>query len=119
MNIDELSEQLTDAVERVLNTHASLDNDSRCSCGARNNMDGDVLDSHRISLVGDAIDSVLAAAPGQPPGDEQRMRIAAVRRLHQQYRPAFDHPDVCSHCTRGMDLVNWPCPTIQALDSST
>lgn len=48
---------------------------------------------------------------------ELRRQVAAVRRLHQQYRPAFEHPtDVCSHCTRGMDLVDWPCPTIQALD---
>lgn len=44
-----------------------------------------------------------------------RRKVGAVRRLHQQYRPAFDHPDVCAHCTRGMDLVDWPCPTIQAL----
>jgi hypothetical protein len=46
-----------------------------------------------------------------------RRQVGAVRRLHQQYRPAFEHPtDVCSHCTRGMMLVDWPCPTIQALD---
>lgn len=48
-----------------------------------------------------------------------RRQVGAVRRLHQQYRPAFEHPDVCAHCTRGMDLVDWPCPTIQALDSMT
>lgn len=45
-----------------------------------------------------------------------RRRVGVIRRLHQQYRPAFDHPDVCSHCTRGMDLVDWPCPTIEAVD---
>jgi hypothetical protein len=45
-----------------------------------------------------------------------RHQIAAVHRLHQQYRPAFGDTDVCSHCTPGMDLVYWPCPTIQALD---
>lgn len=46
-----------------------------------------------------------------------RRQIAAIRRLHQQYRPAFGTADVCSHCTRGMDLVEWPCQTIQALDA--
>jgi hypothetical protein len=47
---------------------------------------------------------------------EMRRQIAAIRRLHDQYRPAFGDKDVCAHCTRGMDLVYWPCPTIQALN---
>jgi hypothetical protein len=45
-------------------------------------------------------------------------QVAAVRRLHDQYRPAFGDKDVCAHCTRGMDLVYWPCPTIQALNDN-
>lgn len=45
--------------------------------------------------------------------------VARVRRLHDQYRsPWIDDYDVCSHCTRGMDLVRWPCPTIQALNEA-
>lgn len=47
-----------------------------------------------------------------------RRQLGAVRRLHQQYRPAFGDSDVCGHCTRGMDLVYWPCPTIQAIEAA-
>lgn len=46
-----------------------------------------------------------------------RATVARVRALHQQYRTAWtDEFDVCSHCTRGMDLVPWPCDTVRALD---
>ena len=46
-------------------------------------------------------------------------KIQAVRRLHPQYRPAFGDRDVCAHCTQGMLLVYWPCPTIQIIDGLT
>lgn len=46
-----------------------------------------------------------------------RAAVARVHALHQQYRTAWtDAFDVCSHCTRGMDLVRWPCDTIRALN---
>lgn len=56
------------------------------------------------------------------PDDDSRtagQKLAAVRRLHQQYRPAFGDRDVCAHCTQGMLLVYWPCPTIQIIDGLT
>lgn len=49
-----------------------------------------------------------------------RRQVAAVRALHQQYRPAHhDEFDVCSECSRYLgDLgVPWPCPTVAALDT--
>lgn len=51
---------------------------------------------------------------GDPTPEEE-----AELRLHQQYRPAFGDRDVCSHCTVGMDLAYWPCPTIQAINDPT
>jgi hypothetical protein len=56
---DELLDAVDDAIETSLLSHASLDNDSRCSCGARNNMDGDVLDGHRFGVVSDAVRAAL------------------------------------------------------------
>jgi hypothetical protein len=43
-------------------------------------------------------------------------KLAAVRRLHQQYRTAWSERDVCAHCTTGMNFVFWPCPTMQIID---
>jgi hypothetical protein len=57
---DELLERIDDAIERALWAHESLDNDSRCSCGARNNMDGDVLHSHRLGAISWEVRGVLA-----------------------------------------------------------
>jgi|GraSoiStandDraft_46_1057282.scaffolds.fasta_scaffold920080_1 hypothetical protein len=58
--MDKVLDQIDDAIERVMFSHHPLDNDSRCSCGARNNMDGDVLDAHRMGLVSDAVRGVFA-----------------------------------------------------------
>jgi hypothetical protein len=52
-------ERLDDAIEAVMLGHEPLDNDSRCSCGTRNNMDGDVLHLHRMGLMSDAVRKVL------------------------------------------------------------
>jgi hypothetical protein len=49
-----------------------------------------------------------------------RSAFARVRALHTQYRTTWtDEFDVCAHCTRGMDLVRWPCATIRALDGGS
>lgn len=56
---DTLCEQLTDAVERVLDVHDMLENGQSCSCGARNNMDGDLLHGHRIGTVSSVIEVVV------------------------------------------------------------
>lgn len=49
--------------------------------------------------------------------DKAEAALARVRRVHFQYRTAWtDAFDTCAGCNRGMDLVPWPCPTIQALD---
>jgi hypothetical protein len=58
---DALLELIDDAIEDTLLAHAALDNDSRCSCGARNNMDGDVLHGHRLGAVSEAVRAVLSA----------------------------------------------------------
>lgn len=58
---DVLLELLEDAVDRVTYEHEALDNDSRCRCGAVNNMDGDALHSHRVGAMMEAIEAVLAA----------------------------------------------------------
>lgn len=57
---DRLAESITDAIETILDQHEFIHNTSRCSCGLRNNMDGDVLDLHRISLIGEAVRNALA-----------------------------------------------------------
>jgi hypothetical protein len=59
-DVDEsLFDRIDDAIEDVLNGHQPLNNDSQCSCGARNNMDGDVLHGHRLSELSDAVRHVL------------------------------------------------------------
>lgn len=59
--IDTIAETVTDAVESVLDGHDFSTTDSECSCGLRDNMDGDVLILHRISLIGRMVDRALAS----------------------------------------------------------
>lgn len=59
MNDDELMDRIDDAIENAMLAHESMNNDSECSCGARNNMDGDVLFSHRFGIVSNAVHDVL------------------------------------------------------------
>lgn len=52
---DEQCDAIEDAIEYALLMHQSLNNDSRCSCGAENNMDGDVLHGHRLGEISHAV----------------------------------------------------------------
>lgn len=63
---DELLELIEDVVDRVTYEHDALDNDSRCRCGVVNNMDGDVLHSHRVGAMVEAIEAVLVPASAHP-----------------------------------------------------
>lgn len=56
---DELSDRLDNAIELAMAHHESVKDDSECSCGVRNNMDGDVLFSHRVGAVQDAVREAL------------------------------------------------------------
>lgn len=57
---DDLLERIDDAMEDVLHKHYTLP-DHECSCGAINNMDGDVLHGHRIGALSVAVQSVLVS----------------------------------------------------------
>lgn len=59
MNDDDLMDRLDDAIDTAMLMHEPRDNDSRCTCGARNNMDGDVLHGHRVGAVSDAVRRAL------------------------------------------------------------
>ena len=52
---DEQCDVVDDAIENALLAHEPVDNDSRCSCGALNNMDGDVLHGHRMGVLTAAV----------------------------------------------------------------
>lgn len=56
---DEFVESIEDAIEDAMSQHEPLRNDSVCSCGAKNNMDGDVLFSHRVGAVTTAVRHAL------------------------------------------------------------
>lgn len=56
---EELEIRLADAVEDALGEHDMRDLDAECSCGARNNMDGDVLHGHRSGAISEAIGAAL------------------------------------------------------------
>lgn len=58
---DELLELIDDAIELAMARHESLNDDSVCTCGQVNNMDGDVLFSHRVAMVSDAVHRMLDA----------------------------------------------------------
>ena len=59
---EETLERIDDALENALIAHEPLDNDSRCRCGARNNMDGDVLHGHRLGALSQAVRGALGVA---------------------------------------------------------
>jgi hypothetical protein len=55
-------------------------------------------------------------------GIVSRQAVARVRKLHEQYLPAFVDFYTCAHCNTlrgGCDVEPWPCPTIQALDDAS
>jgi hypothetical protein len=54
---DRLLDRIDDAIETSMSSHEETDD--VCSCGVRNNMDGDVLFSHRVGSVIDAVHAVL------------------------------------------------------------
>lgn len=54
-----LRERLADEIETTLTAHEPRNNDSHCTCGVRNNMDGDVLHSHRMTQIDAAIRQAL------------------------------------------------------------
>jgi hypothetical protein len=56
---DEALEDVDDAIENALCAHFPQV-DVLCSCGARNNMDGDVLHGHRLGAVSAAVHVALA-----------------------------------------------------------
>lgn len=55
---DEFLDRIDDAIEDALLAHAPHI-DSRCSCGAVNNVDGDVLHAHRVGAVSEAVRKAL------------------------------------------------------------
>lgn len=53
---------------------------------------------------------------------ELKRSVARVRKLHQQYLPAFVDYYTCAHCNLlhgGLGVEPWPCPTIRALDGAS
>lgn len=56
------ADNITQAVEEVIWVHDFGDRDRMCSCGVLNNMDGDLLQLHRTSLIGAAIRGVLGVS---------------------------------------------------------
>lgn len=52
---DEQCDVIDDAIEAALLAHETVGNDSVCSCGAVNNMDGDVLHGHRMGVLTSAV----------------------------------------------------------------
>lgn len=60
------------------------------------------------------VETALAAAVHE--NGELRAALARVREMHDQYLPAAVDYDCCAHCNIGGIYVEWPCPTIRALD---
>ena len=56
---DEEEDRLYWAIEKAMHEHDALKNDSVCRCGVRNNMDGDVLASHRAGAMMAAVTEAL------------------------------------------------------------
>lgn len=56
---DEQLDVIDDAIETAMGRHEALDGDSICTCGVRNNMDGDVLFSHRVGAVTHAVHEAI------------------------------------------------------------
>jgi len=59
---EELEDKIGEAIETAMGRHEPLKNDSVCTCRFRNNMDGDVLFAHRISVVREAVITVIESA---------------------------------------------------------
>jgi len=61
MNLTEVEQDaIDDAIEDAMAQHESQNSDSVCTCGVVNNMDGDVLFSHRVGAVSAAVhDAIL------------------------------------------------------------
>lgn len=57
--LEAVAQAIDDAIWLAMGQHEPLKNDSVCTCGVRNNMDGDVLFSHRYSVVSDAANAAL------------------------------------------------------------
>lgn len=96
--------------------------DVRATTGKRlPSWDGlDKSDAH--SAIQDARLAVNALeAAGQLPTDDLKRKVAAVRRLHFQYRAAAcDDFDCCAHCNWiSGGYVPWPCDTYKALTGET
>lgn len=60
---EEQEDLIDDAIEDAMLKHEALDNDSRCRCGVRNNMDGDVLHGHLVGMVCKAVHDVIVSLP--------------------------------------------------------
>jgi hypothetical protein len=58
---DGQQERIDDAIESAMSAHEPLKGDSVCSCGVRNNMDGDVLFGHRVGTVSAAVQNAILA----------------------------------------------------------
>lgn len=57
--MSDLMGKIDDAIESTMIRHEALCYSSVCTCGVRNNMDGDVLFSHRVGMVSQAVRAVL------------------------------------------------------------
>lgn len=105
---DRLAESITDAIETVLDQHEFMHNTSRCSCGLRNNMDGDLLDLHRVSLIGETVRNTLALPHRRKPvtlGQSPPPKCLCGHAFHTgpcQWRSGVDTPGVLyCHCPNG------------------
>ena len=66
---EETLERIDDAIEDTLWMHEVVGYDHACSCGVKNNMDGDVLHGHRLGVLSDAVRGALpwVGVPGEEP----------------------------------------------------
>lgn len=62
---DEQCDAIDDAIEKALWEHWPVDRDSRCRCGALNNMDGDVLHGHILGALTGAVGVAIAKLPAE------------------------------------------------------
>jgi hypothetical protein len=67
---EQLLERVDEAIDVAMAQHESQFNDSVCSCGVVNNMDGDVLHGHRVGAVSAAVRSVLDPPASPTAGTE-------------------------------------------------
>lgn len=85
---------------------------------ARRAVDGhDRLSTRTIQMILEAVEPLIWDQAIRAHRDANEVAIARLRALHERYRtPWTDEYDICPHCTKDMDLVPFPCPTIQALN---